>query len=56
MLFPEIAEKIVKDVKRLINEDIIVVNTEGIIIASTEHKRIGAFHQGALLAAERKEK
>ncbi|MGJ7919657.1 CdaR family transcriptional regulator [Neobacillus sp. LXY-4] len=56
MLFPAIAEKIVKDVKRLIGEDIIIVNTEGTIIASTEKNRIGNFHQGALIAAQKKEK
>lgn len=53
MLSPEIAEKIVKDVKKLIGEDIIIVNTEGIIIASTDQDRIGNFHQGALIAAEK---
>lgn len=55
MLSPEIAEKIVKDVKKLIGEDIIIVNTKGIIIASTDQDRIGNFHQGALIAAEKKD-
>jgi len=56
MLSPGIAEKIVKDVKKLIGEDIIIVNTEGIIIASTDQDRIGNFHQGALLAVEKKDR
>ena len=56
MLSPGIAEKIVKDVKKLIGEDIIIVNTEGIIIASTDQDRIGNFHQGALLAIEKKDR
>lgn len=55
MLFPEMAEKIVKDVKKLIGEDIIIVNTQGIIIASTDEDRIGAFHQGALKVVEKKD-
>ncbi|WP_147531695.1 CdaR family transcriptional regulator [Bacillus marasmi] len=55
MLFPEIAEKIVKDVKKLIGEDIIIVNTKGIIIASTDEERIGNFHQGALKVIEKKD-
>lgn len=55
MLFPEMAEKIVKDVKKLIGEDIIIVNTHGTIIASTDEKRIGSFHQGALKVVEKKD-
>jgi carbohydrate diacid regulator len=56
MFLPELAEKIVREVKKLIDEDIIVVNTNGIIIASTDQKRVGNFHQGAQIAASRKEK
>lgn len=56
MLSPEIAEKIVKDVKKLIGEDIIIINTNGVIIASTDPDRVGTFHEGALLAIEKKDK
>jgi carbohydrate diacid regulator len=56
LLLPEFAEKIVKEVRKLIGEDIIVVNTEGIIIASTNLKRIGGFHEGALIASKKRNK
>ncbi|MBV7503966.1 helix-turn-helix domain-containing protein [Bacillus sp. sid0103] len=56
MLLPELAEKIVKEVQKLIGEDIIVVNTEGHIIASTDPVRVGTFHEGALLASQKKRK
>jgi carbohydrate diacid regulator len=56
MLQPELAEKIVKEVQRLISEEIIVVNTEGIIMASTNRDRIGTFHEGALITSQQKKK
>lgn len=56
MILPELAEKIVKEVRKLIEEDIIVVNTEGYIIASTDLVRVGTFHEGALLTAQKKRK
>lgn len=56
MFLPELAEKIIKEVEKLIDEDIIVVHTDGTIIASTDLKRVGMFHQGAQIAAQRKEK
>lgn len=56
MLIPELAEKIVREVQKLIGEDIIVVNTEGYIIASTDVVRLGSFHEGALIALQKKRK
>ncbi len=56
LLLPELAEKIVKEVRKLIGEDIIVVNIDGYIIASTDIKRVGTFHEGALVAAQKKRK
>ncbi|MEH7076130.1 CdaR family transcriptional regulator [Neobacillus drentensis] len=56
LILPELAEKIVKEVRKLIGEDIIVVNTEGDIIASTDMERVGTFHEGALLTAQKKRK
>jgi carbohydrate diacid regulator len=56
MLLPELAEKIVKEVRKLIDEDIIVVNTDGNIIASTDNSRVGTFHEGALIASRNKKK
>jgi carbohydrate diacid regulator len=56
MLSPKLAENIVKEVRKLIGEDIIVVNTDGNIIASTDKKRVGTFHEGARIASQRKRK
>ncbi len=56
MLSPKLAENIVKEVRKLIGEQIIVVNTDGIIIASTDKKRVGTFHEGAQLASKEKRK
>jgi carbohydrate diacid regulator len=56
MLSPKLAENIVKEVRKLIGEDIIVVNTEGIIIACTDKKRVGTFHEGAQIASQEKRK
>ncbi|ALC91196.1 carbohydrate diacid regulator [Bacillus sp. FJAT-18017] len=56
MIFPELAEKIVKEVSKLIDEDLIVANTDGIIIASTDNSRIGSFHEGASIVAKEKQK
>ncbi len=56
MLTPELAEKIITEVRKYLNEDIIVVNTEGSIIASTNTNRIGQFHEGAKIASYRREK
>ncbi|MEK4148623.1 sugar diacid recognition domain-containing protein [Robertmurraya sp. FSL W8-0741] len=56
MLYKELADKIVSEVRRLLDEDIIVVDTTGMIIASTDPKRVNSFHEGALIASQRKEK
>ncbi|ALC54038.1 carbohydrate diacid regulator [Bacillus thuringiensis] len=54
MLFPDLANKIVREVRRLITENIIIINIEGVIIASTDTERIGQFHEGALRCAKQK--
>lgn len=54
MLFPDLANKIVREVRRLITENIIIINIQGVIIASTDAKRIGQFHEGALRCAKQK--
>lgn len=54
MLKPELATKIVHEVKRLLDESIIVVNTDGIIMASTDKERIGNFHEGAYIVSREK--
>lgn len=56
MLQPELAEKIVKEVQKLISEEIIVVNIDGMIMASTNQERIGTFHEGALITSQQKKK
>lgn len=56
MLLPELADKIVREVRKLIGEEIIVVNTDGEIIASTSQERVGAFHEGAQIAVKTKKK
>jgi carbohydrate diacid regulator len=56
MLTPELAEKIITEVRKYLDEDIIMVNTDGIIIASTDRGRIGQFHEGAQIASMQREK
>ena len=56
MLQPELAEKIVKEVQKLMSEEIIVVNTDGMIMASTNQERLGTFHEGALITSQQKKK
>ncbi|MBA2877687.1 carbohydrate diacid regulator [Anoxybacillus kamchatkensis] len=56
MLSSHLAKKIVSDVRRLIHEDIIIVDTNGIIMASTDTTRIGQFHEGAFLVCQEKKK
>lgn len=56
MMIQKLATKIVQEVRKLIDEDIIVVNTDGVIIASTIKERIGTFHEGAKLVLQHKEK
>ncbi|MCC3358610.1 CdaR family transcriptional regulator [Bacillus sp. REN16] len=56
MLIPSLARKIIKEVRRLIDEDIIIVDVSGMIIASTDMSRIGSFHEGALLSSRDKKK
>lgn len=44
----EIALKIVKDMKDIINQDLNFINMKGIIIASTDLKRVGGKHEASL--------
>ncbi|TYR81255.1 hypothetical protein FZC66_05170 [Priestia megaterium] len=56
LLLPSLAKKIIYEVKKLLDEDIIIVNVEGTIIASTDESRIGTFHEGALASIKEKRK
>ncbi|WP_025151006.1 sugar diacid recognition domain-containing protein [Bacillus sp. H1a] len=49
MLFPDLANKIVREVRRLITENIIIINIQGFIIASTDAATIVTANPGCLL-------
>ena len=56
MLSTILAKKIIYEVGKLFEKDLIIVNTDGEIIASTEEERIGDYHEGALLCVQNLEK
>lgn len=56
MLSTTLANKIIYEVGKLFEKDLIIVNIEGEIIASSEEGRIGDYHEGALLCARKLEK
>ncbi|MBT2690426.1 helix-turn-helix domain-containing protein [Bacillus sp. ISL-47] len=56
MLLPDLAEKIIAEVRKFLHEDIIVANTSGVIIAGTDPRRIGTLHEGAFITAKNKDK
>ncbi|MCA1034431.1 CdaR family transcriptional regulator [Bacillus infantis] len=56
MLLPALAEKILREVRGVLKEEIIVVNTDGIIVSSTSPDRVGAFHEGALQSVKKRDK
>ncbi|MFS0781822.1 CdaR family transcriptional regulator [Bacillus sp. 1P06AnD] len=56
LLSVSLANKIIKEVEKLCNEEIIIVDVNGKIIASTELSRIGSFHEGAFLCVQEREK
>ncbi|WP_121640446.1 sugar diacid recognition domain-containing protein [Virgibacillus sp. Bac330] len=47
---------IVQEMNRLIKEEVIVTDQQGYIVASTDAKRIGNYHEGACIAMQHKEK
>lgn len=44
----ELAQKIVESLRDTIEQDINFIDSDGIIIASTDHRRINSLHEGAL--------
>ncbi|MFJ5963185.1 CdaR family transcriptional regulator [Bacillus sp. NPDC093026] len=56
MLTMTLAEKIVDEVKKVLTEEIIIAQTNGIIIAATDKARIGQFHEGAFLTSSEGQK
>lgn len=53
-LSTNLASKIISEVQQAMKEDIILVDTKGIIISSTEKSRIGTFHEGATIVIKTK--
>jgi carbohydrate diacid regulator len=51
-----VAGKLVHEVRKLIDEEIIIIDHAGTIIASTDNSRIGAYHEGAIHAFKNREK
>lgn len=54
-LLSTLADRIVKEVTHIVNEEIIVVDDTGIIMAASDETRVGNFHEGAYIAVSRKE-
>ena len=49
MLLEELAKELVEVTSALVSGKIInIMNTSGIIVASSEHERVGSYHQGAM--------
>lgn len=46
--------QLVSEINKTINEQVIFTNVDGIIVASTEKERIGAFHEGAKRSIQQK--
>ena len=55
-LLSGLAQRIVNEVTDILDEEVIVVNHNGIIIAANDVNRVGNFHEGAQIAVKRKEK
>ncbi|RBW69578.1 CdaR family transcriptional regulator [Bacillus taeanensis] len=56
MIRPSLAKNIISEVRKLLDEDVIVVDVNGIIIASTDERRVGTFHEGALISYRERNK
>lgn len=56
MLSTILANKIIDEAKKLIDKDLIIVNTAGEIIASSEESRVGNFHEGAKICVQKESK
>ncbi|KGA98998.1 hypothetical protein AJ85_06860 [Alkalihalobacillus alcalophilus ATCC 27647 = CGMCC 1.3604] len=55
-LLPELAQKVIDEVRLVMHESMIVVDEKGTIIAATESNRVGDFHQGAYHVLKSKKK
>jgi carbohydrate diacid regulator len=54
-LLSSLAQRIVQEVTGIVNEEVIVTDDKGIIIAGSDVHRIGKFHEGAQLAVSNQE-
>ncbi|MGN0977103.1 MAG: CdaR family transcriptional regulator [Faecousia sp.] len=53
MLLEDLAKELVEVTSALVSGKIInIMNTSGIIVASSEHERVGSYHQGAMEAVQ----
>jgi len=53
-LLSSLAHRIVDEVTHIVNEEVIVVDDQGIIIAASDKERIGDFHEGAFISIRQK--
>ncbi|MED5048926.1 sugar diacid recognition domain-containing protein [Bacillus siamensis] len=53
-LQPELAKKLIAEVKHMYSREVIIADTKGMIIAGTNEARAGCFHEGALICAREK--
>ena len=51
LLQPELAKKLIAEVKHMYSREVIIADTKGMIIAGTNEARAGWFHEGALICA-----
>lgn len=56
MIRPPLANQIISEVRKLLNKDLIIADTNGVIIASTDNTRIGTFHEGAVITYSSRKK
>ncbi|MFD1413178.1 CdaR family transcriptional regulator [Oceanobacillus jeddahense] len=56
MISRNLAKRIINKVRNLLEEDLIVVDTTGTIIASTDEQRVGHFHEGAVITCRKQVK
>ncbi|WP_280768546.1 CdaR family transcriptional regulator [Salipaludibacillus daqingensis] len=53
-LLSSLAHRIVDEVTHIVNEEVIVVDDRGVIIAASDKTRIGDFHEGAFISIKQK--
>ncbi|OLN22227.1 hypothetical protein BTO30_10790 [Domibacillus antri] len=56
MLSTFLAKKIIDEVKKCLDENVLIAGVDGVIMASSDAARVGLFHEGALLCARERRK